>query len=105
MHYGPANAPVSFQRFMNEIFKGILDLCVVVYLDNILIYSDNSDEHLKHVREVLRRPRASTLYTKVEKCAFSVDTTTASVSLLALTAFEWTRRDPSHPRLADNTKR
>jgi len=90
---------------MNEVFKDILDSCVVVYLDGILIYSDNPDEHLKHVREVLRCLRANTLYTKVEKCAFSVDTTTPSVSLLALTAFEWTRRDPSYPRLADTTKR
>ena len=105
MHYGPTNAPASFQRSMNDVFKDILDLCVVVYLYDILIYSGNPDEHLKHIREVLRRPRASTLYTKVEKYAFSVDTTTPSVSLLALTAFEWTRRDPSHPRLADNMKR
>ena len=61
MHYGLTNTPASFQRFMNEVFKDILDVCVVVYLDDILIYSDNPDEHLKHVREVLRRLRASNL--------------------------------------------
>jgi len=75
MHCGLTNARASFQRFMNEVFKDILDVCVVVYLDDILIYSDNPDEHLKRVREVLRRLRASNLYAKVEKCAFSVDTT------------------------------
>ena len=75
MHYGLTNAPASFQRFMNEVFKGMLDVCVVVYLDDILIYSDSPDEHLVHVREVLRRLRAHNLYAKVEKCAFSVDTT------------------------------
>ena len=75
MHYGLTNAPASFQWFMNEVFKDITDVCVVVYLDDILIYSDNPDEHLNHVREVLRRLRANNLYAKVEKCAFSVDTT------------------------------
>ena len=47
---------------------------VVVYVDDILIYSDSPDEHLIHVREVLPRLRASNLYTKVEKCVLSVDT-------------------------------
>jgi hypothetical protein len=53
-----------------------LDVCVVVvYLDDTLIYSENPDEHLKHVREVLRRLCANNLYAKFEKRAFSVDTT------------------------------
>jgi hypothetical protein len=60
---------------MNKVFKHVLDVCVVVYLDETLIYSDDPDEHLKHVREVLRRLRANNLYVKVEECAFSVDTT------------------------------
>jgi len=75
MHCGLTNAPAPFQRFMSEVFKDILDVCVLVYLDDILIYFDNPGEHLKHVREVSRRLRASNLYAKVEKCAFSVDTT------------------------------
>ena len=83
MYYGRINAPASFQCFMNEVFKDIL--CVVVHLDDILIYSDNPDKHLKHVREVLNRLRASN--TKIEKCGTR---RTASVSLLALTASEWT---------------
>jgi len=69
----PYKAPASFQRFMNEVFKDVLDVCVVVYLDDILLYSDNPKEHLKHVCEVLLRLRASNLYAKVGKCAFSVD--------------------------------
>jgi len=75
MHYGLTNIPAPFQRLMNEVFKDILDMCVVVYPDDIMIYSDNTDEHLRHVREVLRRLRASNLCTKLETCAFSVDTT------------------------------
>jgi hypothetical protein len=75
MHYGLTNAPASFQRFMNEVFKDLLDMCIVVYLDDILIYSDDPAEHLNHVREVLRCLREHSLFAKVEKCAFSMDTT------------------------------
>jgi hypothetical protein len=75
MHYSLTNAPMSFQHFMNEVFKDLLDMCVVVYLDDILIYSDDPAEHLNHVREVLRRLREHSLFAKVEKCAFSMDTT------------------------------
>ena len=60
---------------MSEVFKAILMVCVVVYLEDILIYFDNPGKHLKYVREVLQHLHASILYTKVEKCAFSVDTT------------------------------
>ena len=47
------NGPTAFQRFMNDIFGDLLDQCIVVYLDNILIYSDNPEQHTKHVQEVL----------------------------------------------------
>jgi len=77
MHCGLTNAPAPLHlpMFMNGVFRDILDVCVVVYLEDILIYFDNPGEHLKHVREVLQPIHASTLYAKVEKCAFSVDTT------------------------------
>ena len=55
MPFGLTNAPSAFQRFMNTIFADMLDVCIVVYLDDILIYSDNKEDHRKHVREVLRR--------------------------------------------------
>jgi hypothetical protein len=54
MHYGLTNAPASFQRFMNEVFKELLDVCIVIYLDDILIYSDNPADHLQHVHKVLQ---------------------------------------------------
>jgi len=53
MHYGLTNAPASFQRFMNDVFKDLLDICVVVYLDDILIYSETPEAHTEHVLEVL----------------------------------------------------
>ena len=54
MPFGLSNAPSAFQRFMNNIFLDVLDIFVVIYLDDILIYSDNMDNHRKHVKEVLR---------------------------------------------------
>ena len=70
---GLSNAPSAFQRFMNDIFADMLDVCVVVYLDDILIYSDDKATHRKQVREVLRRLRQNGLFAKPEKCEFSRD--------------------------------
>ena len=54
MPFRLTNGPVAFQRFMNDIFGDLLDQCVVVYLDDILIYSDNPKQHTRHIQEVLR---------------------------------------------------
>ena len=74
MPFGLTNAPAAFQRFVNSIFADLLDVCVVVYLDDILIYSDSPEEHTKHVQEVLRRLREQGLYCKLSKCEFSITT-------------------------------
>ena len=74
MPFGLTNAPAAFQRFMNDIFSDLLDVCVIVYLDDILIYSDNPDDHPAHVRTVLERLRKHGLYARADKCLFSVDT-------------------------------
>ena len=55
MLFGLSNALSAFQLFMNDIFSNVLDIFVVIYLDDILIYSDNMDDHKKHVKEVLKR--------------------------------------------------
>jgi len=55
MPFGLTNAPAAFQRFMNDMFSDLLDMCVVVYLDDILIYSDDITQHRSHVKEVLKR--------------------------------------------------
>jgi len=70
MPFGLSNAPSAFQRFMNDIFSDLLDVSVVIYLDDILIYSDNMDDHKKHVKEVLRRLRENRLYVSLTKCVF-----------------------------------
>jgi hypothetical protein len=75
MPFGLTNAPATFQHYMNSIFSNVLDKFVVVYLDDILIFSRNPEEHKEHVTEVLSHLQKHQLYAKPEKCKFSVDTT------------------------------
>ena len=55
MLFGLTNTLAAFQCFMNDVFSNLLDVCVVVYLDDILIYSDNIMQHRSHVKEVLKQ--------------------------------------------------
>jgi len=55
------------------VFSNLLDVCVVVYLDDILIYSDDIMQHQSYVKEVLKRLWKAGLYAKVEKCKFHSD--------------------------------
>ena len=55
---------------MNNLFSDLLDVCVVIYLDDILIYSNNMSEHYWYVKEVLKYLYKASLYAKVGKCKF-----------------------------------
>jgi len=55
---------------MNDIFSDLLDVCVMIYLDDILIYSNNMSEHHQQVKEVLKHLHKAGLYAKAEKCKF-----------------------------------
>jgi hypothetical protein len=70
MPFGLTNAPAVFQHMMNDIFREHLDDFVVIYLDDILIFSKNEEDHEKHVRIVLEKLRERGLYAKLEKCLF-----------------------------------
>ncbi|QRW15537.1 Retrotransposable element Tf2 protein [Rhizoctonia solani] len=72
MTFGLTNAPAAFQHFMNKLFKDLLDVCVIIYLDDILIYSKDDATHTKHVHEVLRRLMENQLFCKASKCTFHV---------------------------------
>ena len=74
MPFGLTNAPAAFQCFMNDIFSDLLDVSVIIYLDDILIYSNNPADHKKHVCKVLRHLHENGLYTCPDKCHFSKDT-------------------------------
>jgi len=55
---------------MNDIFSDLLDVCVIIYLDDILIYSNHMSEHHQHIKEVLKHLYKASIYVKVEKCKF-----------------------------------
>ncbi|WVZ70330.1 hypothetical protein U9M48_019005 [Paspalum notatum var. saurae] len=70
MSFGLTNAPAFFMYMMNSVFMNELDKFVVVFIDDILVYSKNEEEHKKHLRTVLTRLREHQLYAKFSKCAF-----------------------------------
>ncbi|XP_042611952.1 uncharacterized mitochondrial protein AtMg00860-like [Cyprinus carpio] len=67
---GLVNAPCVFQDFIHEVLREFLHKFILVYIDDILIYSQSLAEHHRHVAEVLQRLRAFQLYLKAEKCSF-----------------------------------
>jgi hypothetical protein len=70
MPFSLTNAHAIFQHLMNDIFQKFLDNFVVCYLDNILIFSKNMEDHEKHVRMVFQKLHIVGLYAKLEKCVF-----------------------------------
>ncbi|KAI2665817.1 Transposon Tf2-9 polyprotein [Labeo rohita] len=73
MPFGLANSPSYFQAFINEVFRDMLNRFVIVYIDDILIFSNSLHEHVNHVRTVLQRLISHHLYGKEEKCEFHQD--------------------------------
>ena len=74
MPFGLANAPATFQAYINQALAGYIDVFCIVYLDDILIYSDSEEEHWEHIEKVLERLRQFKLYAKLSKCQFAVKT-------------------------------
>jgi hypothetical protein len=70
MSFGLTNAPAYFMNLMNKVFMEYLYQFVVVYIDNILVYSQNEEIHEDHLRLVLLKFRDNQLYAKLSKCDF-----------------------------------
>jgi hypothetical protein len=70
MPFGLCNASVNFMSVMNNVFRPFLDNFVIVYLDNILIFSGTWDEHVRHVKKVMDNLKRENLYVKLFKCEF-----------------------------------
>ena len=73
MPFGLTNVPVAFMGMMNQVFQPYLDKFVIVFIDDILIYSKNKQEHKVYLRVVLQTLRERQLYTKFNKCEFWLD--------------------------------
>ncbi|KAE8657890.1 Detected protein of unknown function [Hibiscus syriacus] len=73
MTFGVTNAPAAFMDLMNRIFQPYLDQFVVVFIDDILVYSKSIEEHSTHLRLVLQILRDKNLYAKLSKCEFWLD--------------------------------
>ena len=71
MPFGLTNAPATFCNLMNDVFYEFVDRFVMVYLDDIVIYSESLEDHLEHLRKVLSKLREHQLYVKKEKCEFA----------------------------------
>ena len=70
MPFGLTNAPTMFIDLMNRVFQSYLDQYMVVFIDDILVYSSSYSEHEQHLRVVLQTLRENKLYAKLDKCEF-----------------------------------
>ena len=69
MFFGLTNSPVTFQMMINDILRNLIDTGdIVVFMDNVLVGTENEKKHNKIVKEVLKRIEENDLYIKLEKC-------------------------------------
>jgi hypothetical protein len=99
MPFGLTNAPATFQAYINRALSSLVDSICVVYLDDILIYSNSQEDHVRHVRKVLERLRRFGLYANREKCSFF----TSEVDFLSfIVGQEGIRIDPKRVKTITN---
>ena len=72
LSFGLSNAPSHFSRLMMDVFKDLVDVTVLIFLDDILIYSKREEDHLEHVRVVLEKLRQHQLYARALKCDWAM---------------------------------
>ena len=70
MSFGLTNTPTAFMDLMNRVYKEYFDKFVIVFIDDILIYSKNPEDHAVHLQIALQKLREKQLYAKFSKCEF-----------------------------------
>nr|GFC92445.1 putative reverse transcriptase domain-containing protein [Tanacetum cinerariifolium] len=92
MPFGLTNAPAVFMDLMNRVFHEFLDKFVIVFINDILVFSKSKEEHEDHLRTVLQTLRQEKLYAKFSKCEFWL----SSVAFLGyIVSVEWITMDPA----------
>nr|GEV02453.1 hypothetical protein [Tanacetum cinerariifolium] len=97
--FGLTNAPAEFMDLMNRVYKPFLDKFVIVFIDDILIYSKNKEDHEEHLRIILELLQKEKLYVKFSKCEFWLAAATEN-SQMEMGKYDyghrdWTSNDPS----------
>ena len=99
MFFGLTNAPTVFMDIMNRVFRSYLNSFVIVFIDNILVYSKNVGEHMNPLRVVLQVLKENQLIDKYNKCEFWL----RSVAFLGhIFSSEGTKVDPRKTKLVKN---
>jgi hypothetical protein len=89
MSFGLTNAPAYFMNLMNKVFVEYLDRFVVVFIDDILIYSKSDSDHEEHLRLVLQKLRDNQLYAKYSKCDIWIDEVTFLGQSFLMVESQW----------------
>lgn len=71
MPFGLTNAPTTFQVAMNTVFEPLLRKCVLIFMDDILVYNKTLEDHKQHLQEVFAILQANNLFLKASKCSFA----------------------------------
>jgi len=72
MPFGLTNAPATFMRVMNDVLRPFIDDFVIVYIDDILVFSNTWEGHVNHVKQTLDVLKRENLYVKLSKCEFGI---------------------------------
>ena len=73
MFFGLVNAPTTFQAFINKVLHEYLDRFCLLYLDNIVVYSQVGEDYTGHVQAVLQKLKEANLHVKLSKCVFDAE--------------------------------
>ena len=93
MPFGLANAPSSFQNYINDTLRGFLDEFCTAYIDDILIFSNTLEEHCAYVKKILARLLEAGLQIDIKKCEFHVREKNFLALSLLLKVLRWTQQN------------